>query len=66
MDAVIQTTRTQFDSQIGNIASGLHMVNEGKKSKKVLDNFNGRWSFMRDFLDGIIEQNSKKTKTGVK
>ena len=63
MDAIIQTTRTQFDSQIGNISSGLYMANTGKKLKKVLDNFSGRWSFMRDFLGGIIEQNSNEIKS---
>ena len=63
MDAVIQTTRTQYESQAENISAGLHMANEGKKSKKVLDNLRGRWSFMRDFLEGIIEQNSNEIKS---
>lgn len=59
LDAVIQTTQTQYDSQKENIAGGLGMVYEGKKSKKVLDKFSGRWGFMRDFLEKATEQNQK-------
>lgn len=56
-DAVIQTTKTQYESQADNISAGLYMVNKGKKSKKILDNFSGRWGFMKNFLENASEQN---------
>jgi len=54
VDAVISTTTTQYNGQKPNIAAGLKMVLKGEKDKKVLDNFTGRWSFMRDTLDGLL------------
>jgi len=62
LDAIIQSTKTQYDSQKDNISAGLYMVHEGKKSKKVLDKFTGRWEFMKNFLEKGSEQNSKKDK----
>ena len=39
------------------------MVQEGKKSKNVLDLFNGRLNFMKDILEGSIDsQNKNKEK----
>jgi len=38
------------------------MVSEGKKLKKVLDNFNGRWGFMKTFLEKATDENSKNKK----
>lgn len=58
IDAVIQATKTQYDSQLENISAGLYMVNKGSKSKKVLDSFTGRWGFMRNFLEKAAEQSS--------
>ena len=60
LDAVIQTTKTQYESHIENISAGLQMINTGKKSKKVLDKFNGRWGFMRNFIEKATEQEAKK------
>lgn len=57
LDAVIQATRTQYESQVENISAGLHMLNQGKKSSKVLDRFSGRWKFMGEFLEGALEKN---------
>jgi len=59
MDAVISTTKTQFDENAPKISAGLEMVNEGKKSKKVLDRFSGRWNFMKEFLERASEENKK-------
>ena len=56
LDAIISTTKTQYDSQIDNINAGLYMVDKGKKQKKVLDQFNGRWQFMKNFLEKTSEQ----------
>lgn len=56
MDAVISTTRTQFNEQDDNIGAGLEMVSKGEKDQKVLDKFKGRWAFMRDTLEGILNQ----------
>jgi MoxR-like ATPase len=62
LDAVISTTKTQYESQLNNISAGLNMVRDGKKYQKVLDKFNGRWNFMRNFLERTMEENSKDKK----
>jgi hypothetical protein len=58
IDAVTQTTKTQYESQLENISAGLHMVSKGKGFQKVLNAFNGRWGFMRNFLEKAVEQKS--------
>ena len=62
MDAVISTTKTQFSEKENAIQAGIGMINEGKKSKKILDKFNGRWGFMDGFLEKAIEENSKEAR----
>lgn len=57
IDAVIQTAKTQYESQLNNISAGLQMVHNGKKSKKILDNFSERWGFMKSFLEKSLEEN---------
>jgi hypothetical protein len=57
LDAVISTTKTQYEEQLKNISAGLDMVNSGKNYQKVLDKFSGRWSFMRNFLEKALEEN---------
>ena len=56
MDAVVNTTKTQFDSQKSNIAAGIEMAKRGKKDKKILDEFAGRWEFMRSLLENLGER----------
>lgn len=56
MDALIQTTNTQYNSQLENISAGLGMIADEKKSKKILDKFSGRWGFMKNFLEKATEQ----------
>src|SRR3989339_293922 len=56
IDAVTQSTRTQYDMQLENISAGLKMVSKGSKSQNVFDSFTGRWKFMRDFFDKAVEQ----------
>ncbi|MBI3623035.1 AAA family ATPase [Candidatus Pacearchaeota archaeon] len=51
MDAVITTTKQQFDGQKDNIAAGFEMASRGEKDKRVLDKFGGRWGFMKDTLE---------------
>ena len=58
LDAIILTTKTQFNENAGSISAGLEMTNGGKKSKKVLDKFSGRWEFMKNFLEKAYEENS--------
>lgn len=60
MDAIIATTNAQFEEQANNIARGLDMVKSGKSNKKVLDTFTGKWEFMKNTLEGIV--NSDKSK----
>lgn len=57
LDAVIATTKTQFEEQGRNIAEGLKMIKSGKSSKKVLNSFTNRWAFMQDTLEGIANSN---------
>ena len=62
MDKVNQVAKSQFDLQKNSISAGLKMIREGKKSKKVLDLFNGRWKFMRNFIESAIDsQNGNKS-----
>ncbi len=56
MDAVISTTRTQFNDNKDNILAGLEMASKGEKDQKVLDKFKGRWTFMKDTLEGILNK----------
>jgi hypothetical protein len=60
MDAVIDTTKLQFDQNKDKIAAGFEMLNKGKKQKKVLDGFTGRWKFMKSLLEDLHEQRRKK------
>lgn len=59
IDAVIQSAKNQFENKSDAISSGVYMVNEGKKSQKVLEMFDGRWNFMKDTLEGIIDSKNK-------
>jgi len=55
LDAVITTTKAQFDENTQNIQAGLSMVRLRKRQKKVLDLFKGRWGFMKATLDRLIQ-----------
>jgi hypothetical protein len=59
MDAVIQSTQAQIQQQKENIKVGVDMINSGKVSQKVLDQFTGRWAFMKDILTHLTEQNAQ-------
>jgi len=59
LDAVISTTKTQYDEQKGAIAVGIEMAYEGKRESKILNKFTGRWEFMRDILNSISEKSKK-------
>lgn len=56
MDAVIDITRSQFEDRKEDIAAGIGMARQGKKSKKILDEFSGRWSFMKNLLENLAER----------
>lgn len=60
MDAVIDTTKAQFDNKKEHIASGIGMARKGKKDKKLLDEFSGRWSFMKDLLESLAENETTR------
>ena len=57
MDAVIETTKTQFDSQKDLIAAGLEMARQGQEKQKILNEFSGRWGFMRNLLENLSKKN---------
>lgn len=56
MDAVIENTRREFDDKSQYLLGGLEMLKEGKKSKELLDNFSGRWSFMKSLLEKLSDR----------
>ena len=53
MDAVIDATRAQFDDKKEQIAAGVEMVSKGKTDKRLLNEFSGRWSFMKNILENL-------------
>jgi hypothetical protein len=55
IDAVNQVVKSQFDLQADNISAGLLLIDQKKKSKKILDRFDGRWKFMRTFIENAID-----------
>lgn len=57
LDAVIATTRTQFEEKEQAISSSIGMINAGKKEQKVIQQFNGRWGFMKDFILNAVGDN---------
>ena len=59
LDAVVEATRSAFEGQIDNIAAGIEMAKKGKKNAKLLERFSGRWGFMRDTLEGIMQNQCK-------
>lgn len=59
INAVIQSSKAQYESQLENISSGLGMLNNGRLSQKVLEKFNGRWNFMRGFFQHAVENSTK-------
>jgi MoxR-like ATPase len=56
IDAVIATTRAQFDSQQANFEGGLEMLHRGETDQRVLELFTGRWGFMRNMLEGFVKK----------
>lgn len=56
MDAVIATTRQQFEQMKENIGAGIYMAAQGKKETKVLDTFTQRWLFMRSLLENLADR----------
>ncbi len=66
LDSVITATKGQYDGQAENIAAGLEMVAKGKTNAKVLNLFQGRWQFMKDTLEGLVNMNTQEIKQGEK
>ncbi len=60
LDAVIESTRGSFEGQMDNIAAGIEMAQKGKKSAKLLNKFSGRWGFMKDTLEGLMQAQKKQ------
>ena len=60
MDAVIETTRREFDEKERYIAAGLGMAEKGIENQKLLDAFSGRWQFMKEILANYADKNRKK------
>ena len=56
MDAIIETTNTQFNQQEDKIRAGLDMAAKGKKSEKLLNDFQGRWQFMKNILENLADR----------
>ena len=60
LDAVVSTTTQQFKENAERIAAGIEMVGHGKKEKKILDGFKGRWSFMKNTLEGLLGKSKEQ------
>ena len=56
MDAVITSTKSQFEQNKNNIAAGLEMVQKGKSNKEVMNLFGKRWGFMKNTLEGLLNK----------
>ncbi len=56
MEAAIATTEAQFEAKKNNIAAAIEMNKKKKKEKKLLDEFSGRWSFIKDILETLAER----------
>ena len=61
MDAVIETTRAQFDANYQHIGAGVEMARKGKKEQKLLNEFKGRWQFMGDLLKNLAERKDESS-----
>lgn len=59
MDAVIALTEQQFKDMNNSLAAGVEMAGKGKKNKKILDQFTGRWSFMKNLLESLADRYKK-------
>ncbi|MEK6872875.1 MAG: AAA family ATPase [Nanoarchaeota archaeon] len=59
LDAVIATTRQQFESHGEHLRAGLEMAYSGKTDSKILNKFTDRWKFMRSTLEQLINMNNK-------
>ena len=58
MDAVISVTESQFSEAMREkISAAIEMAGKGKKNKKLMDEFKGRWGFMRNIAEHLAEQN---------
>jgi hypothetical protein len=55
MNAIIEATKGEYEAKTDAIAAGIEMVREKKKKANVLNRFTGRWSFMKDTLEGLIK-----------
>ncbi len=66
IDAVIQSTQNQFNEKSEVLLTGLHMIQDGKVNKKVLDLFDNRWGFMKDTLEGLVNAKNKTNKNNIK
>ena len=60
MDAVIENTRREFESKSEYLSAGIEMLAKGKKSMQLLDNFSGRWSFMKSLLEKLSDRGDYK------
>lgn len=56
MDDVIVSTTAEFDKEKNDIAAGLEMARSGKKDQRLLEKFKGRWAFMRNLLESLVEK----------
>jgi len=59
IDAIIQTTKQQFNEQEKTIAQGLKLAKEGKTNSKVLNKLTGRWEFMKDIFENLAQKQNK-------
>lgn len=62
VDAVIQHARQEFTSQADALNSALDMVSKKKLEDKVVSKFTGRWGFMKNVLEGLVNRKDIEVK----
>lgn len=62
LDAVITATKGEFGRNKDRIKAGLEMVRSGKRNKRIMDLFGGRWQFMQSTLDPLLKQHEASEK----
>lgn len=56
INSVIANTQEEFTRNADNLSSGADMVQKGKLDNRAMDKFKGRWQFMRNLLEGLVQR----------
>ncbi|MBI2452557.1 AAA family ATPase [Candidatus Pacearchaeota archaeon] len=62
LNAAITATKGEFDRNKDKIMAGLEMVKSMKRDDKTISRFAGRWKFMRNTLDYLLDKQKREEK----